>query len=319
MKKAFATFTILLLVAFLPFLNLASANPEVYASMPKLKIDSPIGNTAYNTSVVSFEITGQVRHDQLINQAYPFFSCSLDGYNFKVNATYNSETSDGWMVFNGKIDLIELSNGQHSVSVSHISNSQIATIMGASVSFTVSKANNTSAIPIPVAPNFSVNFGGIKLNAYPNETDPYADFTINNQDFQTVLQGQKLDLYYYFRWKPHTDSSWQNYTVPIVAKTSPSNTTFFSLRLFQVTENRQVSGAVDFQVAARAISITEESAYVGQRSDWSSTQTIIIPSSNDLPTPTPSVPEFSWLSILPILLSIPIALAAVRKRIQRNV
>ena len=36
-------------------------------------------------------------------------------------------------------------------------------------------------------------------------------------------------------------------------------------------------------------------------------------------TPSPSVPESSWLTILPILLTIPIALAIVRKRLQRNV
>jgi hypothetical protein len=37
------------------------------------------------------------------------------------------------------------------------------------------------------------------------------------------------------------------------------------------------------------------------------------------PTPTPSIPEFSWLTILPILLAIPIALITVRKRLQGNV
>jgi hypothetical protein len=37
------------------------------------------------------------------------------------------------------------------------------------------------------------------------------------------------------------------------------------------------------------------------------------------PTPSPTVPELSWLTILPILLTIPIALAIVRKRLQRNV
>jgi hypothetical protein len=37
------------------------------------------------------------------------------------------------------------------------------------------------------------------------------------------------------------------------------------------------------------------------------------------PTSTPSVPEFSYLTILPILLAITIAVAAVRKRLQRNV
>jgi hypothetical protein len=42
-------------------------------------------------------------------------------------------------------------------------------------------------------------------------------------------------------------------------------------------------------------------------------------SSNILSSPTPTVPEFSWLTILPLLLAIPIALAIVRKRMQGNV
>jgi hypothetical protein len=36
-------------------------------------------------------------------------------------------------------------------------------------------------------------------------------------------------------------------------------------------------------------------------------------------SPIPSVPEFSWLTILPILLAIPIALAIIRKKLQGNV
>jgi hypothetical protein len=41
--------------------------------------------------------------------------------------------------------------------------------------------------------------------------------------------------------------------------------------------------------------------------------------SSQTPTPTPTLPEFSWLTILPILLTTTIALAIVRKRLQRNV
>jgi N-acetylneuraminic acid mutarotase len=41
--------------------------------------------------------------------------------------------------------------------------------------------------------------------------------------------------------------------------------------------------------------------------------------SNAYPSSTSTVPEFSWLTILPILLAIPIALAIDRKRLQRNV
>jgi hypothetical protein len=58
---------------------------------------------------------------------------------------------------------------------------------------------------------------------------------------------------------------------------------------------------------------------LGTSSNWSNTQTISISSNHNSPTPTPSVPEFSWLTILLILLTIPIALITVRKRLQRNV
>ena len=43
------------------------------------------------------------------------------------------------------------------------------------------------------------------------------------------------------------------------------------------------------------------------------------PSPTTSPTPSPSVPEFSWLTILPILLAIPIVLITVRKRLQGKV
>ena len=44
-----------------------------------------------------------------------------------------------------------------------------------------------------------------------------------------------------------------------------------------------------------------------------------LPSLTSSPTPTSSIPEFSWLTILPILLAIPIVLVMARKRLQRNV
>ena len=42
------------------------------------------------------------------------------------------------------------------------------------------------------------------------------------------------------------------------------------------------------------------------------------PSTNS-PSPTSTVPEFSWLTILPILLTIPIVLVFVRKRLKRKI
>jgi hypothetical protein len=37
------------------------------------------------------------------------------------------------------------------------------------------------------------------------------------------------------------------------------------------------------------------------------------------PTPTPSIPEFSWLTILTLLLAIPIVLVIIRKTVSRNI
>jgi len=43
------------------------------------------------------------------------------------------------------------------------------------------------------------------------------------------------------------------------------------------------------------------------------------PIPTDNPTPTPTVPEFSWLTILPILLAIPIVLFIIRKNVSRKI
>jgi hypothetical protein len=309
--KRFATLIILTLM-FLPLLNFVSANPEVYANMPKLKIDSPVQNTAYNTNVISLDITGQVRHDQLIDQAYQYFSCNLDGFNFNVKATYNSETSDDWVVFNGKINLIELSDGQHSVSVNHISASQIASMSYPSVSFTITNSSGSS-MTAASAPEFIVSFGDFRCEplgkisyTYPV---PWAKITFKSQQYPNQIGGQKTDLYYYVCWKPHSNSSWYS-TNPIKVTETPP---FFPLMLVrgEMPNEPHVSGLVDVQIAARAVSITEESVYVSEKSEWSNTQTIGIPTSSDYANETPALFVSSNLNIVlfSIVLMLPLIVA----------
>ena len=100
-----------------------------------------------------------------------------------------------------------------------------------------------------------------------------------------------------------------------------------------------VNGTVDFQVQA-FIGYSElvpmprnpynDNGYylvvTGQSSDWSSTQTITIPTSSispspnptssptQTPSPTPTVPELSWLVIVPLLLSVFAVAVVVRHR-----
>ena len=74
----------------------------------------------------------------------------------------------------------------------------------------------------------------------------------------------------------------------------------------------------DHPTAPRLGGHYETAIVVDVTSDWSSTQSITIPENNSS-SPSPTVPEFSWLTILPILLCVTIALALIRKRIQGNV
>lgn len=277
---------------------LALANPEVYASMPKLQINSPVENVTYSTSPISFVVTGEVMQGQFINQSFPYFYCSIDNMYFTVNASYRSSTSDGWMVFNGKIALSDLSNGQHSVSVSDISNSQIA--YGAnpvSVNFTVT---NSAINPAPAAPEFTVKFGG-NFPAYYSSTVPTANFTIKNQPLPAyTLDGKKISLYYYIRGKEHLNNSW---VYGSFVNGSDSNSTFYSMLIISGREgppNPHTSGQFDFQVAAQIASFTADNVFAGQTSDWSNTQTITIPASA---SSTPTVPELQ-ASTIPLVLII---------------
>jgi hypothetical protein len=65
-------------------------------------------------------------------------------------------------------------------------------------------------------------------------------------------------------------------------------------------------GAVHRGYNASATNQLEMYPYVfsGEMSDWSSTQTITLPSTSTLPTSTPTVPELPILVLVPLLLSV---------------
>lgn len=305
--------------------HLANANPTVYASMPKIQIITPNEGWTYNTNPVSFTVKGEIMQRYFANYTTTCFYCNLDGFDFNVTATFEGNTSDGWMVFSGNIALSDLANGQHSVSVRDMSNSQIARALNP-VTANFKIANAKPAIN-PAAPEFSVQFGGDLLpNKYTNYTVPYANFTIKNPQSPThTADGQQISFAYYVRWREHSGSSWVNYTIPV--SSSNSDFSFYDLMLLcgEAPEDPHVSGQVDFQVAARATSITANSVFIGQIGDWSSIQTIslkdgsISSSITSTPTPTPSVPELPT-AFLPLILGSTIAMTALyRKTKQKTV
>jgi hypothetical protein len=87
------------------------------------------------------------------------------------------------------------------------------------------------------------------------------------------------------------------------------------------------SGEVAFQVQAM-IGHRDRGAFengfmpyvlVGEKSDWSNAQTITLGQSPTSPSPSPTVPEFSWLAILSILFASSFVLIILRKGLQRKI
>jgi hypothetical protein len=82
--------------------------------------------------------------------------------------------------------------------------------------------------------------------------------------------------------------------------------------------NYQVGDQIDIQVQAaigyKIVTLighpplpnvyTESVDFQHSSSDWSPTQTFTMPTTFASPSPTPTVPEFSWLAILPFFVSV---------------
>ena len=219
------------------------------------------------------------------------------------------------MIFSGKIGLVDLANGQHSVAVSDISNSQIARMINpVSVSFKVNNPKSTTT-PTAATPKFALQFGGLTPVDRYGYNSPYVKVNIEKQPFLArTSNGQKIDVYYYAHWKLHSNASWIQYGPAV--KASDSTYTSYLLRLLHggSPDGPHVSGEIDVQVAARAVSLTSNSVFIGQTSEWSSTQTITIPETAHYSRSTPTVPELSWLAILLLFLSFSAIALLVKKR-----
>jgi hypothetical protein len=165
--------------------------------------------------------------------------------------------------------------------------------------------------------------------------------------------GNEIGLYYNFRVKEHTGSQWYYYPFGpnghstwlygILDRDSLSgpffnssdsdyttaNVNFFSFfDTYTVASNSQLDvqvQALKGQISLDYTGLLAGSGYnfTGSSSNWSNTQTITLAegsTSTDIsssptttPAPTATVPEFSWLTILPLLLAVPIVLVIVRK------
>lgn len=146
------------------------------------------------------------------------------------------------------------------------------------------------------------------------------------QNQYVIDNGHDYPWYFYdFRYKWHESDNWyhpeadptkkgqyvpESGTVGVTRIVVPLN------RYYEILGNsnshlldmqiRVINGYANFTdpvIPPHGISFNDYPVIVVNTTDWSQIQTIEIPASSIPPTPSPSVPELSWLIVVPLLLS----------------
>ena len=195
------------------------------------------------------------------------------------------------------------------------------------------KPTSAQTIPKPSVPEFTVAYVDHSYDVPPKTTssfNPYnnkttentipgyhvqnfaIDLTIKNQPIPSMIDGNKSYLLFYIVLKGHYGNDWTNpYSNAIDSYPKQSNSDY-TVVSFPTTSYR-AGDEIDFQMQAILAygynhylgAFTPEYNYDYEGvaiSNWSSIQTVTIPSAN--PSPTPTVPEFPILAILPFFVSI---------------
>jgi hypothetical protein len=165
------------------------------------------------------------------------------------------------------------------------------------------------------------------------------ELTIRNQPFAPYMQNGQvyISLFYNVREKGHFAQNWTEIYNAGRGYLLHDNGSY-TIVSYSLTQNEfpfwnhvTDGGTIDFQVQT-LIGYTYVEHYSkdgqflpnpgyyfeGQTSDWSNIQTVSIPDGSvsvfTSPTPTPSVPEFSWLAVLPLLFSMFLITVILRRR-----
>jgi hypothetical protein len=164
------------------------------------------------------------------------------------------------------------------------------------------------------------------------------ELIIRNQPFTSSKDsnGNKIELFYNISSKGHFGTTWYFYptwmrTLPVTASNNEYTILSFGLDVNYENDNQHGfwygdlsnGDQVDFRIQALighyshpSYNIAlEYNSFTGKASDWSSPQTIKVEAASEssTPSPTPTVPEFSWLVFVPLLLSV-FSIAAILKR-----
>ncbi len=201
-------------------------------------------------------------------------------------------------------------------------------------------AITTSSIPTPSVPEFTVKFvntsyeipASSTINPYTGQNETSPSSYVENYSIQVIVKNQPFtpqwiqvgssgftdSLYYNVRMKGHFADNWTVLYNPDLGFSSQSNSEYTTVYSEDFNPNVLTADyQIDFQVQAligavhrgynpSATNQLEMYPWVfdGQTSDWSNAETLTIPANASSSTPSPTVPEFSWLAILPLSISL---------------
>ena len=191
----------------------------------------------------------------------------------------------------------------------------------------MAKPTAAQSIPKPSVPEFTVQLVDNSYDVPAIQTiDPYTgekithpSHHVENKTIEIKITNQRNDytIYYSVNMKGHFEKNWTTiYSTWHRMKQSDSQFTIFNFK------PPVASGQIDFQVEAAAgywtqgdvivPGVPRGDVFIGEKSGWSSTQTITI--EDESPSPSPTVPEFPFLIAIPLLLSLLSAFVVLKYR-----
>jgi hypothetical protein len=219
--------------------------------------------------------------------------------------------------------------------------------MVSGVYFSCLGTGKAESIPKPSIPDFTTAYIDKSYDIPPTTTtDPYngqtitapgshvkasaIEIRIKNEAFtpSTTESGNKVGYYYNIRWKGHFETNWHyafkaNYGSGYFPRSDGAETVFSSDGQYTCGFDKpnaadfRVGDQIDFQVEAMIGYVMDPGpfdaeVFEGQVSGWSSTQTLTITGTSASPSPT--VPEYPFLSVFPLLGGIFVVVAVVVRK-----
>ena len=166
------------------------------------------------------------------------------------------------------------------------------------------KPTNAQTTPPPSIPKFSLQYVDGSYDVPTTQTiDPYTGQTITHQGyhvnltvFEMVIQNQLQpidDLYYSIRVKGHYSTEW--------------------ISFFDLSEGLPLQDSSSQQTIIQMGTLSQDGLTL-----QGAHKSITIPAANISPSPTPTIPELSWLVIVLLLLCVFSVAVVVRHRKNTN-